>query len=288
MITLRDLEAPKKNTWCPGCGNFGILLAFKRALVELVESGYKREQMVMVSGIGCHGKMVNYVDINGFHGIHGRVLPLATGIKLANPRLSVIGFAGDADQYDEGWDHFSHAIRRNIDITLIVHDNQVLGLTTGQTTSTSLVGFKSKSTPFGSTTPPLNPVANALVSQATFVARGFAGDVPHLQRLVVEAVKHKGFGYIDVFQPCVTFNYINTYQWFRERVYKLEEEGHDYTDLQKALGKSFEFGDQLPIGIFYKEERPTYSDSLPQVRGRSVTEMPIENVDVTNLIESMM
>jgi 2-oxoglutarate ferredoxin oxidoreductase subunit beta len=163
MIALKDLEAPKKNTWCPGCGNFGILLAFKKALVELIESGTKREQMVMVSGIGCHGKMVNYVNINGFHGIHGRVLPLATGIKLANPKLIVIGFAGDADQYDEGWGHFSHAIRRNIDITLIVHNNQVLGLTTGQTTPTSLIGFKSKSTPFGSITRPLNPIASALV-----------------------------------------------------------------------------------------------------------------------------
>ena len=145
MVTFDDLKTPKINTWCPGCGNFGILMAFKKALIEL---GLQREETVMVSGIGCHGKIVNYVNVNGFHGIHGRVLPAAQGIKLANPNLTVVGFAGDADQYNEGWGHFAHAIRNNIDMTLIVHDNMVLGLTTGQATSTSQQGFKSKSTPF--------------------------------------------------------------------------------------------------------------------------------------------
>ena len=187
MATLQDLKTLKKITWCPGCGNFSILSAFKNALLEL---GLEREQVTIVSGIGCHGKMVNYVNVNGFHGIHGRVLPLASGIKLANPELFVIGFAGDADQYDEGWDHFGHTVRRNIDMTLIVHDNQVLGLTTGQTTSTSLEGFRTKSTPFGSVVRPLNPVATALVCHGTFVARGFAGDPKHLQSLIVEAIKH--------------------------------------------------------------------------------------------------
>jgi 2-oxoglutarate ferredoxin oxidoreductase subunit beta len=284
MVAMKDLETPKKNTWCPGCGNFGILSAVKGALIEL---GLEREQVVLVSGIGCHGKMVNYVNVNGFHGIHGRVLPTATGIKLANPELTVIGFAGDADQYDEGWDHFSHAVRRNIDITLIVHDNQILGLTTGQTTATSLQGFKTKSTPFGSVVPPLNPIAHALVSNGTFVARGFAGDPKHLQSLIVEAVRHKGFSYLDVFQPCVTFNYMNTYQWFRERVYKLEETGHDSTDRWKALEKSFEFGDRIPIGIFYREEKPTYLDNLPHLKGKTLARMPIENVDVSAIMESM-
>ena len=285
MITLKELNTPKKNTWCAGCGDFGILSAFKKALVEL---GMEREQVVIVSGIGCHGKMVNYVNVNGFHGIHGRVLPLAVGIKLANPDLTVIGFAGDADQYDEGWDHFSHAIRRNVDVTLIVHDNQVLGLTTGQTTSTSLVGFKTKSTPFGSITPPLNPIAHALVSHGTFVARGFAGDPKHLQSLIVEAINHRGFSFIDVFQPCVTFNYLNTFKWFRQRVYKLEEAEHDYTDRQKALEKSFECGNRLPIGIFYKEERPTYRDGLPQVKDTPLTKLPLEGVDIISLLKDMM
>ena len=285
MVTLNDLKTPKKNTWCPGCGNFGILMAFKKALIEL---GLEREEAVLVSGIGCHGKMVNYVNINGFHGIHGRVLPLAQGIKLANPNLTVVGFAGDADQYNEGWGHFAHAVRRNIDMTLIVHDNMVLGLTTGQATSTSQPGFKSKSTPFGVIPPMLNPLAHALVSNGTFVARGFSGDMFHLKNLIVEAVKHRGFAFIDVFQPCVTFNYLNTYDWFRQRVYKLEEEDHDVTDRKKALEKALEWGDRIPIGIFYKKERPTYHDNLPHVKDVPLTKLPTENVDITSTLNEMM
>jgi 2-oxoglutarate ferredoxin oxidoreductase subunit beta len=285
MVTLEDLKTPKTNTWCPGCGNFGILMAFKKALIEL---GLEREEAVLVSGIGCHGKMVNYVNINGFHGIHGRVLPLAQGIKLANPKLTVVGFAGDADQYNEGWSHFAHAARMNIDMTLIVHDNMVLGLTTGQATSTSQQGFKSKSTPFGVIPPMLNPVAHALVSDGTFVARGFSGDMFHLKNLIVEAIKHRGFAFIDVFQPCITFNYLNTYDWFRQRVYKLEEEGHDVTDRKKALEKAFEWGDRIPLGIFYKKERPTYRDNLPHLKDAPLTKVPTKNVDVTSTINEMM
>jgi 2-oxoglutarate ferredoxin oxidoreductase subunit beta len=285
MVTLDDLKTPKTNTWCPGCGNFGILMAFKKALIEL---GIEREEAVLVSGIGCHGKMVNYVNINGFHGIHGRVLPLAQGIKLANPDLKVVGFAGDADQYNEGWGHFAHAVRMNIDMTLIVHDNMVLGLTTGQATSTSQQGFKSKSTPFGVIPPMLNPVAHALVSDGTFVARGFSGDMFHLKNLIVEAIKHRGFAFIDVFQPCVTFNYLNTYDWFRQRVYKLEEEDHDVADRKKALEKAFEWGDRIPIGIFYNKERPTYRDNLPHLKDAPLTKVPTENVDVTSTINEMM
>lgn len=260
-------------------------MAFKKALIELE---IEREEAVLVSGIGCHGKMVNYVNINGFHGIHGRVLPLAAGIKLANPNLTVVGFAGDADQYNEGWGHFAHAVRRNIDMTLIVHDNMVLGLTTGQATSTSQPGFKSKSTPFGVIPPMLNPLAHALVSNGTFVARGFSGDMLHLKGLIVEAIKHRGFAFIDVFQPCVTFNYLNTYDWFRQRVYKLEEEGHDVIDRKKALEKSFEWEDRIPIGIFYKKERPTYHDNLPHVKDLPLTKLPTENVDITSTLKQMM
>ncbi|MGA9387639.1 MAG: thiamine pyrophosphate-dependent enzyme [Candidatus Bathyarchaeia archaeon] len=284
MVDTEALTSTAKITWCPGCGNFGIVSAFKSALVELSTD---REKVVIVSGIGCHGKIADYMNVNSFHGIHGRVLPLATGIKLANPNLTVVGFSGDADCYDEGWDHFCHAIRRNVDLTLIVHNNMILGLTTGQTTATSQIGFKTKSTPFGSITAPLNPIAHALVSSGTFVARGFAGDPKHLTGLMVEALKHKGFNYIDVFQPCVTFNYLNTYEWFRQRIYKLEEIGHDYTDRQKALQKSFEWGDRIPIGIFYKEERPTYRDSLEHLKGRPLTELPLEDVDIMPILESM-
>jgi 2-oxoglutarate ferredoxin oxidoreductase subunit beta len=278
------LNTSAKVTWCPGCGNFGILSAFRGALVEL---GLEREQVVVVSGIGCHGKISDYVNVNTFHGIHGRVLPFATGVKLANPDLAVFGFSGDADCYDEGWDHFCHAVRRNIDVTLIVHNNMVLGLTTGQTTATSQTGFRTKSTPFGSVVPPLNPIAHALVSSGSFVARGFAGDPKHLQGLIVQAAKHRGFNYIDVFQPCVTFNYLNSFEWFRQRVYKLEDTGHNVSDRQKALEKSFEWGERIPIGVFYKDERSTFSDNLPQVKGVPLTKLPIEGMDISRIIESM-
>jgi len=284
VMNLEDLKTPKKNTWCPGCGNFGILMAFKKALIQL---GLDRHQIVIVSGIGCHGKIVNYVNVNGFHGIHGRVLPLATGIALSNPDLTVVGFQGDADCYDEGWGHFTHAIRRNVNMTLIVHNNMVLGLTTGQATSTSQEGFKTKSTPHGVISPMLKPLAHALVSNATFVARGFAGDVTHLSSLVAEAVKHRGFAFVDVFQPCVTFNYRNTYDWFRERVYKLEEENYYSNDWQKALEKSLEWGDKIPIGIFFKQEKPTYRDSLPHVRKIALPKLTTEDIDITTLLKSM-
>jgi len=285
MLNLNDLKTPKTNTWCPGCGNFGILMAFKKAIIDL---DLEREEAVLVSGIGCHGKMVNYVNINGFHGIHGRVLPTAQGIKLANPNLTVIGFAGDADQYNEGWGHFAHAIRTNIDMTLIVHDNMVFGLTTGQATSTSQPGFKSKSTPFGVIPPMLNPLAHALVSNGSFVARGFAGDMPHLKDLMVDAIKHKGFAFIDVFQPCVSFNYMNTYDWFRKRIYKLETENHDVTDREKALEKAFEWGDRIPIGILYKKERDTYLDNLPHLKDTQLSKVSKENVDITTTMNEMM
>ena len=278
------MNTSAKVTWCPGCGNFGILSAFRGALVEL---GLEREQVVVVSGIGCHGKISDYVNVNTFHGIHGRVLPFATGVKLANPDLTVFGFSGDADCYDEGWDHFCHAVRRNIDVTLIVHNNMVLGLTTGQTTATSQTGFRTKSTPFGSVVPPLNPIAHALVSSGSFVARGFAGDPKHLQGLIVQAAKHRGFNYIDVFQPCVTFNYLNSFEWFRQRVYKLEDTGHNVSDRQKALEKSFEWGERIPIGVFYKDERSTFSDNLPQVKGVPLTKLPIEDMDISRIIENM-
>ena len=285
MVTLEDLKTPKTNTWCPGCGNFGILMALKKALIEL---GLKREDAVLVSGIGCHGKIVNYVNINGFHGIHGRVLPTATGIKLSNPKLTVVGCSGDADQYSEGWGHFVHAIRRNIDMTLIVHDNMVFGLTTGQATSTSQQGYKSKSTPFGVIPPMLNPLAHALVSDATFVARGFSGDMFHLKGLIVEAIKHRGFALVDVFQPCVSFNYLNTYDWFTKRVYKLEEENHDVTDRKKALEKALEWGDRIPIGILYNKERPTYQDGISYLNDVNLTRLPKENVDITATMKEMM
>ena len=285
MVILDDLKTPKTNTWCPGCGNFGILMAFKKAIIDLK---LEREEIVMVSGIGCHGKIVNYVNINGFHGLHGRVLPTAMGVKLANPNLNVIGFAGDADQYNEGWGHFAHAIRTNLNMTLIVHNNMVLGLTTGQATSTSQQGFKSKSTPFGVIPPMLNPILHALCSNGSFVARAFSGDMIHLKNLLEKAIKHKGFAFIDVFQPCVSFNNLNTYDWFSQRIYKLEEKGHNANNRKKAIEKALEWGQKIPIGIFYNKERPSYLENLPHLKDSKLFRISKKDIDLTTVLEKMI
>lgn len=283
MMKLADLETPRKSTWCPGCGNFGILTAVRRAIIEL---NLEPEKVLLVSGIGCHGKIVNYINVNGFHGIHGRVLPVATGAKLANHELTVIGFAGDGDAYAIGIGHLSHAARRNVDITYIVHNNMVFGLTAGQTSPTSQKGFKTKSSPHGAVELPINPIAHALASDATFIARGFAGEVGHLTKLIMEAIKHRGFALVDVLQPCRAFNYLNTYSWYKERVYKLDEEDHDINDKKKAFEKSLEWGDRIPIGIFYREVRPTYQDETPQILGEALVKYKIESIDITQLLES--
>jgi len=268
------LQTSVKKTWCPGCGNYAILSAFIAAMQEL---NIRPEKIVIVSGIGCHGRMSDYLNVNSFHTIHGRVIPLATGIKLANPELTVVGFSGDGDAYSIGIGHLPHAARRNINITLIVHNNQVFGLTTGQYTPTSPKGFRSRSSPYGSLEEPLNPLLLALASGATFVARGFAGDVSHLKILIKEAINHKGFAILDVLQPCVT--YYNTYQYYRERVYKLED--HDPTDFYQAIKKALEWNDRIPIGIFYKIQRETLDEHVKT----SLISVPTTGVNIKKLYE---
>lgn len=259
---METLKTPAKNTWCPGCGNFGILMAIKRALVNLKLDFSKT---VVVTGIGCHAKLADYVRTNSFYGIHGRVLPVATGIKLTNHDLKVIGFAGDGDAYAIGLGHLGHAARRNIEVTYIVHDNMVYGLTTGQTSPTSQRGYRSKTTPHGAPELPINPIAEALANNASFVARAFSGDMVYLSEVMMQAIQHRGFAFLDVLQPCVTFNRVNTYQFFRERVYRLEETGHDPTSKAKAWGKAQEWSQRIPIGIFYKETRPVYCEGIPAI-----------------------
>ncbi len=249
-------DTGRKPVWCPGCGNFGILVALRRALATL---GLEPEEVALVTGIGCHGRMSSYVRVNTFHTIHGRVLPLATGIKLANPRLTVIGHSGDGDAYAIGLGHLPHAARRNIDITLIVHDNMVFGLTTGQATPTTPKGHVTRSTPYGNPDEPLNPLFLALASGATFVARGFSGDIPHLEELIVRAVRHKGFSFIDVIQPCATF--YNIYGEVRRRIYKLEEAGHDTSSLEEAIRRSME-KERIPIGVFFETDKPVYRENF--------------------------
>ncbi|MHC4601311.1 MAG: thiamine pyrophosphate-dependent enzyme, partial [Planctomycetota bacterium] len=216
-----------KPTWCPGCGNFGIQASLKRALLSL---DLRPHQVLMSSGIGCSGKMVHWIRVNGLHGLHGRTLPLAMGMKLANHELVVIAEGGDGDGYSEGMSHFIHASRRNVNLTYVVHNNGVFGLTTGQVSPTGEKGFVSSTTPGGSIEAPFLPAALAISAGATFVARGFSGDIDHLASLLAEGIRHEGFAFIDVLQVCVSFHPAKSYTWYQERVYKLEEAGHDPAD----------------------------------------------------------
>ena len=282
MVELSELGTTVENTWCPGCGNFGLLMSFKNALVDL---GLRRDEVAIVAGIGCHGKITDYVNVNALHTIHGRVLPTATGVKLANHGLTVVGFAGDGDAYNIGIGHLPHAARRNIDITYIVHDNLVYGLTTGQTSPTSRRGYVSKTTPRGSFEPGINPIAQALAGGASFVARGFVGEPHHLRELFKEAISHEGFALVDVLQPCVTWNRVNTYQFYRERVYKLEEEGHDPGSIDEAHRRATEWGDRIPIGVFYREERPVYRSNFPSLEKGALAWQPLERVELEGLLK---
>lgn len=269
--------------WCPGCGDFAIWTSIKNALLEL---GIEQKDILLVSGIGCSSKVPYWINVYGFNGLHGRPLPVATAAKLANHKLTVMTQAGDGDQYDEGGNHLLHAMKRNIDITHIIHDNQIYGLTTGQSTDTTPHGMKTKSQPHGTMEDPLNPIQFALAAGATFIARGFAGDTKHLIPLIVEAVKHKGFAFIDVLQPCVTFNKVNTYSYFYERVYKLEESGWDTSNKHEAFKKAEEWEEKIPIGIFYRNEtKPTLDSLYPQIKDTPLVKQPIDNIDIAHLME---
>ncbi len=264
MTSVKELDTYAQNTWCPGCGNFGILTSIKKALVELEEEGLDLNKVAIVSGIGCHAKIVDYIDANSFYSIHGRVPPPMTGIKLANPELTVLGFAGDGDAYGEGIEHLIFSAKRNLNLTFIVHNNRVYGLTTGQFTPTSPPGFRGRSTPGGSPEDPLNPIELMLSAGATFVARGYTKQMKHLQGLIKAAVNHKGFSFIDVLQPCFTF--FNTYEFYNEKVYEFSSKDHDASDRKAAFAKAGEWsygkGDKIPIGIFYQVDKPTYDEKL--------------------------
>ncbi len=264
MTTPKELGTYAENTWCPGCGNFGILTSIKKVLSNLKAEGLDLNKTVMGSGIGCHGKIVDYVDVNSFYSIHGRVLPTITGIKLANPDLTVIGHAGDGDAYGEGIEHLIFSAKRNLNITFVVHNNRVYGLTTGQFTPTSPAGFKGRSTPKGSPEEPMNPIELMLAAGATFVARAYSRNSKHLQQLMQDAVRHEGFAFIDVLQPCFTF--FNTYDYYNETVYELSEQDHDPADRESAYARAREWnygtGDRIPIGLFYRVEKPTFEERL--------------------------
>ena len=264
MTTPKELGTYAQNTWCPGCGNFGILASAKKALTELEAEGLDLNKVAIVSGIGCHAKIVDYINVNSFYSIHGRVPPPMTGIKLANPDLTVIGYAGDGDAYGEGIEHLIFSAKRNIDMTFIVHNNRVYGLTTGQFTPTSPSGFKGRSTPAGSPEEPLNPIELMISAGATFVARGYTKNMKHLQSLIKSAITHKGFSFIDVLQPCFTF--FNTYDYYNKRVYEFTDKDHDVSNREAAFIKAQEWtygeGERIPVGIFYQVIKPTYEEKL--------------------------
>lgn len=261
MPVLDDYKG-KTPAWCPGCGNFGILKAFKDAMVEL---GKEPHQLTIVSGIGQSGKFPHYVKCNTFNGLHGRTLPVATGIRLANHEMLVIAVAGDGDCYGEGGNHLMHAMRRNINVKLFVHDNQIYGLTKGQPSPTSMEGMITKNQPFGVFSEQLNPMALAVSLDCSFVARGFAGNTEHLKELMKEAVLHKGFSLLDILQPCVTFNKINTYDWYKQRVYHIEPEYNPENRIE-AFRKALEWGGRIPLGVIYKNKRPVLEERIPVIK----------------------
>jgi len=254
-----------ETAWCPGCGNHNILSALKGALVALDK---KPHEVLVVSGIGQAGKLPQYITTNGFCGLHGRALPPAVAAKIANKHLTVIVNSGDGDSYGEGGNHLIHTIRRNVDITHFVHDNQIYGLTKGQASPTSDIGHVTDVQPNGSNNIPLNPMLLAIVLGCGFVARAFSGNQDHLKSVMVEGIRHKGYALIDILQPCVSFNKVNTYQWYSDRVYKL---GDDYEpeNKLKAIEKAMEWGDKIPIGILYREEKPDFHDKIDFLKNGS-------------------
>lgn len=282
-MSFKDYDPGHKPQWCPGCGDMGLLHSMRLAFDNMK---LPKENAVVVSGIGCSGKIPHYIHTYGVETIHGRALPVATGVHLANPELKVFVNMGDGDCYGIGMGHFIHAMRRNLDMVAIVHNNMIYGLTKGQTSPTSDEGVKTKSTPHGSIDQPVNPIALALASGATFIARGFAGDAIHLAELIQKATEHKGFALIDVYQPCVTYNPSHSYGFFQQNTYNLQKtEGYDTGDFNSALAKALET-EKLAIGIIYQTKKHTYVDWLKQEHaGVPLVEADISNIDVEDLLD---
>jgi 2-oxoglutarate ferredoxin oxidoreductase subunit beta len=255
-LEVKDYKPEVPPDWCPGCGDFGVLNALFRACAELEIHPH---ELAVISGIGCSSNLPGFIRAYGIHSLHGRALPFATGVKLGNHALTVIATGGDGDGYGIGLNHFIQAMRRNINVTYIVMNNEIYGLTTGQASPTSETGMKTKTTPHGNLEGMLNPMALALASGCGFVARGFSGDPKHLMKLYADGIQYPGFALIDVFSPCVTFNKQNTFDWFRKRVYKLEDKGHNPEDFHAAMDRALEWGEKIPIGLLYRnpQARPS-------------------------------
>lgn len=265
-MTSTNLSTSTKNTWCPGCYNFQILAAVKKVLEEEIKKGRKKDEFAIVTGIGCHGKMFDYLNLNGINSLHGRVLPTCLGLKIGNPNLEVIGFSGDGDAYSEGMEHLIHHARYNSNIKYFVHNNQVFALTVGQPTSVTEIGFKDKTTPQGVKIAPINPIKIMLASGASFVARVFA-DVNQIEEVFKKALEHKGFAFIEIIQPCLIFHSNKNY---KEKIYSLEKIGHDKTNFEEAMRKAEEFDydkvEKIPVGIFYQIKKPIFEEQIEQLK----------------------
>lgn len=255
-----------ETAWCPGCGDFNIIESLKAALETL---GKKTHEVLVVGGIGQAAKTPQYINTNGFCGLHGRALPPAVAAKIVNSKLTVIVDSGDGDSYGEGGNHFIHNIRRNVDITHFVHDNQIYGLTKGQASPTTDISHITNIQVSGNMNEPLNPVLLAITMGAGFVARAFSGDTEHLTSIMIEAIKYKGYALVDILQPCVSFNKVNTHQWYSKRVYKIDE-SYDPTDKLKAMEKAMEWGNRIPIGILYKKEKQVFNDKIQFLKENQV------------------
>ncbi len=262
MVDYKTYET----AWCPGCGNFSILECLKTALEELEKNPH---DVLVVAGIGQAAKIPQYISANAFCGLHGRALPPAAAAKMVNERLTVIVSSGDGDTYGEGGNHFIHNIRRNIDLAHFVHDNQIYGLTKGQASPTSAEGFVSGIQPDGSVASPLNPLLLAIAAGAGFVARGFVGNKRHLIKLMKQAIEFKGYALVDILQPCVSFNKVNTFQWYMERVYELDQ-NYDVSNKLSAMEKAMEFGNQIPIGVIYQETKRTFNERNEVLKGGTI------------------
>ncbi len=284
MIDIKAYESDYENQWCPGCGNFGILEALKDALVH---AGIAPHELLIVSGIGQAAKAPHFLECNFFHSLHGRALPLATGAKIANHDLKIVVSTGDGDCYAEGGNHFIHAIRRNIDLTVLAHDNGIYGLTKGQASPTSGPGMVTPLQKDGVISQPLNPLAVALAAGAGFVARGFAGDSGMLSQLIQSALQYKGFSVIDILQPCVSFNRVNTYQWYKQRVYKIDNQAHDNTDLRQAFDLALQWGDKIPIGILYQVEKKEFTAQLRPLAHSTLLEAPYAKAQLEGLLQTV-
>jgi len=281
MVTLKDY-GDYETAWCPGCGNFSILKAVKQALVA---SRLRPQDVIFVSGIGQAAKAPHYLNVNLFDGLHGRSLPVATGVKLANPTKTVIVESGDGCNYGEGGNHFLAALRRNIDVTLLVHNNQVYGLTKGQASPTSETGFVTKVQPEGVASSPFNPAAVAVALRAGFVARAFAGMADHLAFIIQEAIGHRGFSLVDILQPCVSFNKVNTFSWYKSRCKELPPD-YDPTNWEAAIKKAEEWGETIPLGILYQKVRPTFESSFPALKEGPLVGKGVDGGLLAKILES--